>query len=118
MILELTGVNNDFNRMGISLSITRMLFDLRGCKLFTNPNTETSPKHAARGVAQSPYPIYSHGETCWSKQLPLRAAGDPRLARGRSQVRAPAPTGALRAFSLQSSLPSSFGFFAPSPPPP
>ena len=45
-----------------------------------------SPKHAARGVAQSPYPIYRHGKACLSKQSPWRAAGNPRLARGRSWV--------------------------------
>ena len=56
-----------------------------------------SPKHAARGVAQSPYPIYRHGKACLSKQPPWRAAGDPRLARGRSRVWAPGLTGALRA---------------------
>ena len=59
-----------------------------------------SPKHAAHGVAQSTYPIYRHGKACLSKQPPWRAAGDPRLARGRSQVRAPGPAGALRAFFL------------------
>ena len=60
----------------------------------TNPYTQKSykisqrlsPKHAASGVAQSPYPIYSHGKACLSKQLPWRAAGDPRLACGRSRV--------------------------------
>ena len=59
-----------------------------------NPNTQKSykilqrlsPKHAARGVAQSPYPVYSHGKACLSKQLLWRAAGDPHLACGRSQV--------------------------------
>ena len=56
-----------------------------------------SPKHAARGVAQSPYPTYRHGKVCLSKQPTWRAAGDPRLARGRSRVRAPGPAGALRA---------------------
>ena len=64
-----------------------------------------SPKHAARGVAQSPYPIYRHGKACLSKQPPWRAAGDPRLARGRSRVRAPGPAGALRALFF-STLPS------------
>ena len=62
-----------------------------------NPNTiksykilqKLSPKHTAHGVAQSPYPIYRHGKACLSKQPPWRAAGDPRLARGRSRVRAP-----------------------------
>ena len=29
-----------------------------------------SPKHAAHGVAQSPYPIYRHRKACLSKQLP------------------------------------------------
>ena len=56
------------------------------------------PKHAAHGVAQSPYPIYRHGKACLSKQPPWRAAGDPRLAHGRSRVWAPDPVGALRTF--------------------
>ena len=80
---------------------------------FINPNSiihhqtsqKLSPKHAARGVAQSPYPIYRHGVACLSKQPPWRAAGDPRLARGRSRVRAPGPAGALRALFF-STLPS------------
>ena len=50
-----------------------------------------SPKHTARGVAQWYYPIYRHGKACLSKQSPWHAAGDSRLARSRSRVRAPAP---------------------------
>ena len=81
-----------------------------------NPNTiksykilqKLSPKHAAHGVAQSTYPNYRHGKACLSKQPPWRAAGDPRLARGRSRVRAPGPAGALRAlFSPPPFLPPS-----------
>ena len=45
-----------------------------------------SLKHAARGVAQSPYPIYSHGKAYLSEQLLWRAAVDPCLARSRSRV--------------------------------
>ena len=59
-----------------------------------------SPKHTARGVVQLPYPIYRHGKACLSKQPPWRAAGDPRLARSRSQA---------RTFFSPPSLPSSFG---------
>ena len=92
-----------------------------------NPNSirsykivqKLSPKHAARGVAQSPYPTYRHGKACLSKQPPWRAAGDPRLTRGRSRVRAPGPAGALRAFffsTLPSFLLREIVFFAPSPP--
>ena len=52
-----------------------------------NPNTQKSykilerlsPKHAARGVAQSPYSIYSHGKVYSSKQFLWRAAGNPSL---------------------------------------
>ena len=52
-----------------------MLFSL------INPNSiihhqtsqKLSPKHAARGVAQSPYPIYRHGKACLSKQPPWLA---------------------------------------------
>ena len=94
-----------------------------------NPNSiihhqtsqKLSPKHAARGVAQSPYPIYRHRKACLSKQPPWRAAGDPRLARGRSRVRAPGPAGALRALffsTLPSFLLREIVFFAPSPPNP
>ena len=28
------------------------------------PTKNLSPKHAARGVVQSPYPIYRHGKAC------------------------------------------------------
>ena len=80
-----------------------------------NPNSirsykivqKLSPKHAARGIAQSPYPTYRRGKACLSKQPPWRAAGDPRLARGRSRVRAPGPAGTLRALFF-STLPSFF----------
>ena len=68
---------------------------LSGC---INPNAQKSykisqklsPKHATRGVAQSPYPTYSHGKVHSSKQLLWRAAADPRLACGCSRFRAPA----------------------------
>ena len=53
---------------------------------------------------QAPDSRYSH------HYFPLwwRAAGDPRLARGRSRVRAAAPAGALRALFSPPFLPSSF----------
>ena len=96
-------------------------------KSYFNPNSirsykivqKLSPKHAARGIAQSPYPTYRHGKACLSKQPPWRAAGDPRLARGRSRVRAPGPAGALRTLffsTLPSFLLREIVFFAPSPP--
>ena len=67
---------------------------------------------AAHGVAQSPNPIYRHGKACLSKQPPWRAAPDPRLARGRSRVRAPGLAGALHAlFSPPSLPPSGDSFF-------
>ena len=77
-----------------------------------NPNRQKSykilqrlsPKHTAHGVAQSPYPIYSHGKAYLSKQLPWHAAGDPCLAHSKSRVQALGPTGALRMFF--STLPS------------
>ena len=53
-----------------------------------------------------PYPIYRHGKACLSKQPLWCAAGDPRLARGRSWVRAPGPAGALHALFFFSTLPS------------
>ena len=91
-------------------------FDHLKWNWIVNPNTiksykilqKLSPKHAAHGVAQSTYPIYRHGKACLSKQPPWRAAGDPRLARGRSRVRAPGPAGTLRVLFF-STLPSSFG---------
>ena len=81
--------------------------------VYYNPNTiksykilqKLSPKHAAHGVAQLPYPFYRHGKACLSKQPPWRAAPDPCLARGRSRVRAPGPAGALRVL-FSSTLPS------------
>ena len=89
--------------------------------LQVNPNTiksykilqKLSPKHAAHGVAQSTYPNYRHGKACLSKQPPWHAAGDPRLARGRSRVLAPGPAGALRAFFLHPPFlpPSGDSFF-------
>ena len=94
--------------------------------VFINPNAQKSykmlqklsPKHAVSGVAQSPYPIYSHGKACLNN-LPWSAAGDPHLARGRSWVRAWPPHACCTCFfsppSLPSFLPSSF---APSSPPP
>ena len=92
---------------------TRHLKQLSGWSCFPspfvspfNPNTiksykisqKLSPKHAVRGVAQSPCPFYRHGKACLSKQPPWRAAGDPHLAQGRSRFQAPAPAGGLRAF--------------------
>ena len=75
-----------------------------------------SPKHAARGVAQSPYLIYSHGKACLSKQLRWRAAGNPRLVRNRSWVWAPTPAGALCAlFSPPFFPPSGDSLFLPLP---
>ena len=54
-----------------------------------------------------------HHQISLSKQPPWRAAGDPRLARGRSRVRAPGPAGALRAlfFLHPPFLPPSGGSF-------
>ena len=61
---------------------------------------------------QSTYPTYRHGKACLSKQPPWRAAGDPRLARGRSRVRTLGPAGALRVlFSPPSLPPSGDSFF-------
>ena len=100
---------------------------VHNCLSCNNPNTiksykilqKLSPKHAAQGVAQSTYPIYRHGKACLSKQPPWRAAGDPRLARGRSWVRAPGPVGTLCALffsTLPSFLLREIILFALSPP--
>ena len=105
----------------ISTAVTHLStggWDLKCPLTLTLKNlTKLSPKHAACGVLQSPYPIYRQGKACLSKQLPWRAAGDPRLARGRFRVRVRAHAGALRAFFSPPSLPplGEF-FFAPSPP--
>ena len=92
-----------------------------------NPNSirsyrivqKLSPKHAARGVAQSPC---RRGKASLSEQPPWRAAGDPRLARGRSGFEARAAgRRAAGAFFSPLSLRSSFGeivFSAPSSPNP
>ena len=93
--------------------------------VYNNPNTiksykilqKPSPKHVAHGVAQSTYPNYRHGKACLSKQPPWCAAGDPRLARGRSRVRPPGQAGAFFS-TLPSFLLPEIVFFAPSPPTP
>ena len=94
---------------------------------FINPNSirsykivqKLSPKHAARGVAQSPYPIYRHRKASLSEQPPWRAGGDPRLAHGRSRARALGPAGALLFFLHPPFLPPSGDrFFTPAPPNP
>ena len=111
----------------LTARISTFVWALNMLKVFLNPNSirsykivqKLSPKHAACGIAQSPYPTYRHGKACLSKQPPWRAAGDPRLARGRSRVRAPGPAGALRALffsTLPSFLLREIVFFAPSPP--
>ena len=81
-----------------------------------NPNTiksykilqKLSPKHAAHGVVQSTYPIFRHGKDCLSKQPPWRAAGDPRLARGRSRFEPQAWRARCVRFFSPPSLPSFF----------
>ena len=45
-------------------------------------------------------------KACLSKQPPWRAAGDPRLAHGRSRVWAPGPAGGLAACIFFSTFPS------------
>ena len=104
------------------LSILYLIFSMY------NPNTiksykisqKLSPKHAARGVAQSPYPIYRHGKACLSKQPPWPAAGDPPLARGRTQVEPWSSQARCAHFfsTLSSFLLWEIVFFAPSPPTP
>ena len=72
-------------------------------------------------MLQSPKLIYRHRKACLSKQPQRRAAGDSRLARGRSWVWAMAPPGTLHAIfvSILPSLPlGEIIYFAPSPPHP
>ena len=119
--LRCTAVTNFFHLFFFSIICHKKVINLIKLAQYlktpiNNPNTiksykilqKLSPKHTAHGVAQSTYPIYRHGKACLSKQPPWRAAGDPRLARSRSRVRAPGPAGALRALFF-STLPSSFG---------
>ena len=99
--------------LGLEAHWLKMYILLVSSIFYYNPNSirsykivqKLSPKHAARGIAQSPYPTYTHGKACLPEQPPWRAAGDPRLARGRSRVRAPGPVGALRVLFF-STLPS------------
>ena len=51
--------------------------------------------------------LYSQGKACLSLQIPWRAATDPRLARSRSRVQAPAPSSRGRdARAFSSTLPT------------
>ena len=109
------------SQLSLNWRVQRTPPPIQGLFLNHNPNTiksykisqKPSPKHATRGVAQSPYPIYRHGKACLSKQPPWCAAGDPGLVRGRSRVRAPGLAGALRAhfFLHPPFLPPSGDFF-------
>ena len=81
--------------------------------LHHNPNAaksykivqKLSPKHAAGGVAQSPYPIYRHGKACLSKQPPWRANWGPSSSTRQVPGSSPRPGGrAVRTFF--STLPS------------
>ena len=64
-----------------------------------------SPKHAAHGVAQSTYLSIGTERLACLNSLPGVQLGDPRLARGRSRVRAPGP-GGRHAGAFFSTLPS------------
>ena len=72
-------------------------------KLTRSPNT---PRQV---IAQSPEPIYSHEKDYLSKQPPWGAAIDPRLARSRSRVWAPAPWARCACIFFLHPLLSSFG---------
>ena len=54
----------------------------------TNSSNRQSPKHSARGVVQSPEPIYRRRKACLFKRPSCRAAGDSCVAYDRSRVRA------------------------------
>ena len=94
------------------------LFDLPS---YPNPNTQKSykilqrlsPKHATRHVVLRNPPTLSIAteRLACLNTLPWRAAGDPRLACGRSRVWAP-PAGAPCALFSPPSLPSCFRFFS------
>ena len=47
----------------------------------------SSPNMLCGVIAQSPSPLYSHGEASLSKQTPQHAANDPRLARSRCMTK-------------------------------
>ena len=89
-----------------------------------NPNTIKSYKNCLQNTQHMVLrnrPTISVGTerlACLNSPPPWRAAGDPLLARGRSRVQSPAPTGALRAlfFSTLPSFLRQIVFFAPSPP--
>ena len=72
-----------------------------------------SPKHAARGVAQSPYPIYRHGKACLSKQAPTACSWGPSPSTRQVPGSSPGPGGrSARAFFLHPPfLPPSGEFF-------
>ena len=78
-----------------------------------NPNSirsykivqKLSPKHAARGVAQSPYPIYRHGKASLSEQPPMACSWGSLPSTRQVLGSSPGPGGrAARAFF--STLPS------------
>ena len=75
-----------------------------------NPNTIKSYKNYLQNTLHMVLrnrPTLSIGteRLAYLNSPPQRAAGDPRLARGRSRVRAPGPAGALRSLFF-STLPS------------
>ena len=86
--------------------------------LTNNPNTIKSYKNYLQNMQHMVLrnrPTISIGTerlACLIKQPPWHAAPDPRLARGRSRVRAPGPAGALCALFF-STLPGHPPFLPP-----
>ena len=85
-------------------------FNVHWC--LTNPNCKKSYKISPRLISKTRCMwccaialAYIHGKAYLSKQLQWRAAGDPRLARGRSWVRALATAPRERFFLHPPSLP-------------
>ena len=78
------------------------------CFASLNPNTiksykilqKLSPKHAAHGVAQLPYPIYRYGKACLSKQPPLACRPGPSPSTRQVPGLSPEPGGRTSGVAL------------------
>ena len=81
--------------------------------VYYNPNTlksyKISPKQAACGVAQLPYPIYRHGKACLNNPMACSWGTSPSMQQVPGSIRALVPAGALRMLFSPPSLPFSLG---------